>query len=94
MDNLNFENNYSSSYSSASSTSTQKSFMVSFLMKKGIVKTESAGNAVLLIFALILIGISFYSMYKTLNPNTSTSTQTEQTVQDVGSAEDDSDLDF
>ena len=80
-----FNSNSTPSYSNGDS-GVQKSFMVAFLMKKGIVKTESAGNAILLVFALAMIALSGYMMYNTLSGgNTSTSVPVEtKTVETVG----------
>ncbi len=86
MDNLNFStNNYNSTPSYSNSNSgEQKSFMVEFLIKKGIVKDYKTGNSVLLVFALILIGLSGYMMYNTLSAgNTTVTAPVENTTQTV-----------
>ncbi len=76
MDNLNFGNNYnstSSSYSNVSSGSgEQKSFMVEFLIKRGIVKDQKTGNAILLTFALLMFALSGYMIKNSLFPSPAT----------------------
>ncbi len=84
MDNLNFSTNNYNSTPSYSNSGEQKSFMVEFLIKKGIVKDYKTGNNVLLVFALILIGLSGYMMYNTLSAgNTTVTTPVENTTQTV-----------
>lgn len=79
MDNLNFgSNNYTSTPSSYSSE--EKSFMVEFLIKKGIVKDQKTGNNVLLVFAIVLLGISGYMVKNTLFPSSTPTVEQTETV--------------